>query len=482
MADNFARDVAQCVRKRNDERLAALLRVMRPDVQSEIRPALAAAVPAGTPVGAVLGAAAARELGALGPDGSDGAWARVAAGAALAGSALARGAPTPAATRAAFTGAHAAVKALADAARADTDHVWFRRALHTALTALRALACAADAAPKNQTPKKRQQEQQQEQKEGEGDQEDVQEEEEEEEEEPRCIMEALNAVYPLVGSVCSDRAEDAGAPGALRWCALVVVNAYLRLCFAGHSSELAGAAVTRVRESVARGDVPALERFPRAQTTTFRYFAGMHSLLFGDVAAADRELHAAFEQLPARAARSKRCVLRALVATRLCVAAQLPSARLLARHRLAPAYAVLARAVRTGDVALYDAELARHAALYARWGVYIALERARTAVARALVRRVARAAVWAAPHERVPVAALVAGARVVARLRDPRLLPRGAEGAEGAEGEQVGEEDARMDAECTLANLISDGLVKGYISHSHGLVVLSKNDPFPSKK
>ena len=46
----------------------------------------------------------------------------------------------------------------------------------------------------------------------------------------------------------------------------------------------------------------------------------------------------------------------------------------------------------------------------------------------------------------------------------------------------VSDEDARMDAECTHANLISDGLVKGYISHAHGVLVLSKTDPFPSKQ
>lgn len=482
MADKFARDVAQCVRKQNDERLAALLRVMRPDVESGIRPALAAAVPADTAPDAVLGAAAARELDALDGSGSgSGAWRRVAAGAALAGSVLARRTRTAAATRAAFTGAHAAVKGLADAALADTDRVWFRRAFHVALAALHALACAADDAAaaahhhQHQQPPKQEQEQQ-------GQEEQEEEEEEEEEQQQRCVTEALNAVFPLVGRVCCDRAEDAAGAGALRWCALVVVNAYLRLCFAGHSSELAGAAVASVRKGVERGDVPALARFPRSQATTFRYFAGMHALLFSDVASADRELRAAFEQLPARAARAKRCVLRALVATRLCVAAQLPRARLLAKHGLAPAYAGLARAVRTGDVALYDAELARHAALYARWGVYVALERARTVAARTLVRRVARAAVCPPPRERLPVAALVAAARVVARLRDPRLLPPPPAGAAGADDDNASEEDARMDAECTLANLISDGLVKGYISHAHGLVVLSKTDPFPSKQ
>lgn len=37
----------------------------------------------------------------------------------------------------------------------------------------------------------------------------------------------------------------------------------------------------------------------------------------------------------------------------------------------------------------------------------------------------------------------------------------------------------RPEVECLLANLIYKGLMKGYISHAHQLVVLSKDKPFP---
>lgn len=35
-----------------------------------------------------------------------------------------------------------------------------------------------------------------------------------------------------------------------------------------------------------------------------------------------------------------------------------------------------------------------------------------------------------------------------------------------------------MQVECMLANLIHQGLVKGYIAHKQQVVVLKKDDPF----
>lgn len=35
------------------------------------------------------------------------------------------------------------------------------------------------------------------------------------------------------------------------------------------------------------------------------------------------------------------------------------------------------------------------------------------------------------------------------------------------------------DVECAIANLIYSGLVKGYVSHAHKCLVLSRSSPFP---
>ena len=38
------------------------------------------------------------------------------------------------------------------------------------------------------------------------------------------------------------------------------------------------------------------------------------------------------------------------------------------------------------------------------------------------------------------------------------------------------------EVECIVANMIYRGLVKGYVSHTSGVVVLSKKEPFPALK
>ena len=47
------------------------------------------------------------------------------------------------------------------------------------------------------------------------------------------------------------------------------------------------------------------------------------------------------------------------------------------------------------------------------------------------------------------------------------------------EVEEEEEEVELSEVECMVANLIFQGYVKGYISHKHATLVLSKKDPFP---
>lgn len=45
----------------------------------------------------------------------------------------------------------------------------------------------------------------------------------------------------------------------------------------------------------------------------------------------------------------------------------------------------------------------------------------------------------------------------------------------------VGETDITMDeTHCIVANLIYEGKIKGYISHQHNKLVVSKQNPFPA--
>ena len=47
------------------------------------------------------------------------------------------------------------------------------------------------------------------------------------------------------------------------------------------------------------------------------------------------------------------------------------------------------------------------------------------------------------------------------------------------EGEDAGSSVTQEEVECQVANLIYAGHVKGYLSHKHGVAVLSKANAFP---
>ncbi len=44
----------------------------------------------------------------------------------------------------------------------------------------------------------------------------------------------------------------------------------------------------------------------------------------------------------------------------------------------------------------------------------------------------------------------------------------------------AGEDVDADELECLMANLIANGLVKGYVSHEHRMLVVRKENPFPS--
>jgi hypothetical protein len=117
-----------------------------------------------------------------------------------------------------------------------------------------------------------------------------------------------------------------------------------------------------------------------------------------------------------------------------------------------PAAAVLT--VAAGVVRLLDEALQTHQEAFVRWGVYLMLERLRPIVFRTLLRRVHRHAENAS---RIPLDTLDRAAALTGATAD------------------------RDENECTLANLIHDGYVRGYIAHSRRVLVVARTaaDVFP---
>ena len=114
---------------------------------------------------------------------------------------------------------------------------------------------------------------------------------------------------------------------------------------------------------------------------------------------------------------------------------------------------------------------------YVKAGTYLLLEKLRPAVARRLVRKVAalHAAASAASGGGAGGAAAAAPGGGAALTAHQLPLAKVAAALEwsGAPSDP----DA---VECLVARLIYRRLIKGYIAHKAGVLVLSKTDPFPS--
>ena len=99
---------------------------------------------------------------------------------------------------------------------------------------------------------------------------------------------------------------------------------------------------------------------------------------------------------------------------------------------------------------------------YVRAGTYLLLEKLRPAVARRLVRKVAALHAASAGGPGAPGAHQLPLSKIATAL------------------EWSGSPSDPDAVECLVARLIYRRLIKGYIAHKAGVLVLSKADPFPS--
>ena len=99
---------------------------------------------------------------------------------------------------------------------------------------------------------------------------------------------------------------------------------------------------------------------------------------------------------------------------------------------------------------------------YVKAGTYLLLEKLRPAVARRLVRKVAALHAASAGGPGAPGAHQLPLAKIATAL------------------EWSGSASDPDAVECLVARLIYRRLIKGYIAHKAGVLVLSKADPFPS--
>jgi len=249
-----------------------------------------------------------------------------------------------------------------------------------------------------------------------------------------------------VFAICNS--DRAALEESKKWATIKVVNELLRLYFANDALHMCK---PLIRSTEALSASVPFESLKMADRVTYCFFTGRLAALDDELQKGEQLLDWVFKHSPKSAKINKRQVLVHLIPVRL-LAGVLPSAELLKANDLEAQFADLSEAVQTGRIDLLHKSLVANEEFYMVEGIFLTIEKLKSVIYRNLFRRIVRIN---APETRIPLHYFHMGLQC------------------------MGTELEYDEVECIVANLIAGGFMKGYISHQHGKIVLSKEKAFP---
>lgn len=192
------------------------------------------------------------------------------------------------------------------------------------------------------------------------------------------------------------------------------------------------------------------DHFTKAQFVTYRYFVGKKDMFDSDFKAAAMSLEFAFECCYATSRRNKRLILVYLIPVKMLLG-YMPKPELLKKYNLLE-FEDVRRAVSQGNLLLLSEALKKHERFFIHYGIYLILQKLKIISYRNLFKK-------------------------VYMLLGTHQLPL--KSFEDAMKFMKVEDIDIDEVQCIVANLIDKGYIRGYISHQHQKVVVSKQMPFP---
>lgn len=192
--------------------------------------------------------------------------------------------------------------------------------------------------------------------------------------------------------------------------------------------------------------------FPTYKVATYNFYLGRLSIFDGNYKKAQDALTFAFEKFPKSAWKNKRLILLYLIPIQ-AMFSKFPKPYLLQKYKLTQ-FAELLNSVKQGNLRAFVGSLSLYQDFFIQHGIYLMLEKLKTQVYRNLIKKI-----W-----------LIRGSvpQIPLRLVITAVTWQGV--------------TLDMDeVECTVAGLIFEGSVKGYVSHQAACLVLRAKDPFPKK-
>lgn len=230
-----------------------------------------------------------------------------------------------------------------------------------------------------------------------------------------------------------------------RWGMLFLVNQLFKIYFKIGKLHLCKPLIRAIESSNIKED------FTLAQRVTYKYFVGRKAMFDSDYKKADEYLTFAYTNCHRERRSNLRSILLYLVPVKMLLG-QLPPRPLLQSHKLSQ-FIEVSDAVRSGNVCLLNKALTEHEKFFIQTGTYLILEKLRAITFRTLFRKVGQIL----ETHLIPLKQLVSVLQA------------------------QGVTDIDMDeTECIVAGLIYAGAIRGYISHQHKTLVISKVNAFPA--
>jgi len=243
--------------------------------------------------------------------------------------------------------------------------------------------------------------------------------------------------------VCAADAR-AGEDVTKRWGMLNLVNQLFKIYFKVNKLHLCKPLIRAVESSALK------DRFSKSQLVTYKYYVGRKYMFDNNLKEAEEYLRYSFEHCHRESQSNKRLILIYLIPVKMLLG-QMPKQSLLTKYDLGQ-FAGVMEAVKEGNVFNLSKALEEHEKTFIKWGIFLILEKLKIITYRTLFKKVT---LLMKSHQ-ISVEAYTTALKMM----------------------KVDDIDNDETA-CILANLIYQGRIKGYLSHQHNKLVVSKQNAFP---
>lgn len=237
----------------------------------------------------------------------------------------------------------------------------------------------------------------------------------------------------------------AGIDDSKKWGMMFLSNQLFKIYFKINKLHLCKPLIRAIDSSNLKND------FSRAQIVTYKYYVGRKAMFDSDYKPAEEYLSYSFDHCHRSSQKNKRMILIYLLPVKMLLG-HMPTMQLLRKYDLMQ-FCDVTKGVREGNLLLLNEALSKHETFFIRCGIFLILEKLKIITYRNLFKKVY---LLLQTHQ-LPLEAFLVALRMM-KVDDVDL----------------------DEVQCILANLIYMGHIKGYISHQHQKLVVSKQNPFPA--